>query len=108
MTRTYAKTKDIAHLERLIKDLTLSPSQIAEIFGVTSSTVNHWLRHGEAPKWTLIAAEGIHRRCRGTPRRQILLVHVPTEHIKTVETVVGSLGGSARALNLTELLTERT
>ncbi len=56
------------HLHKLIDDkLVANAAELARAFGVGTSTISQWLGgKNPAPRWTLLAAEGLRRRRRAT------------------------------------------
>ena len=85
------------HLRSLIDDkLVANLSELARAFGVGPSTMSQWLSgKSPAPKWTLLAAEGLRRR-RRAEKLTLYLVGLPTnkpEAVNVLRTVAESFGG---------------
>jgi len=53
---------DTAHLVAVRKDLGLTTVALAELLHVSSNAISKWVKNNDAPKWTLIAVEGLRRR----------------------------------------------
>ncbi len=88
---------DNKHLLSLISDkLVANASELARAFGVGQSTISQWLSgKNPAPRWTLLAAEGLRRR-RRAEKLTLYLIGLPAnkpEALSVVRTVVESLGG---------------
>ncbi len=97
---------DNKHLLSLISDkFVASPAELARAFGVGQSTISQWLSDkNPAPRWTLLAAEGLRRR-RRAEAITFHLVGLPTnkpEAFTVVRTVVESLGGTMRSISSPE------
>lgn len=85
------------HLRGLTADkLVASPAELARALAVSTSSVSTWLSgRSPPPKWTLLAAEGLRRRCRAAKVMSYLLT-LPADNLaapKVVRTVVESFGG---------------
>ncbi len=85
------------HLHKLIDDkLVANAAELARAFGVGTSTISQWLSAKRpAPRWTLLAAEGLRRR-RRAEALTLYLIGLPAnkpEALSVVRTVVESLGG---------------
>lgn len=82
------------HIESLLATTNLTVAQLASEFGVGRSTIAAWLTDNSAPRWTLIAVEGVRRRL-NKPEKQPLILVTTTDrkHRETLLAIVESLGG---------------
>jgi len=90
MSKQYAKCQDNHHLTKLT-ELGITKKEIAETFGVHTSSVGQWLNGAQpCPKWTRIAAEGITRRM-GRGKRTSLIVTFDSEREDFIAEVLSRL-----------------
>ncbi len=85
------------HLRSLISDkLVANATELAKNFGCSKAAISGWISNrNPAPRWTLLAAEGLRRR-RRAEKLTLYLIGLPTnkpEAFTIVRTVVESLGG---------------
>lgn len=98
-TKTYKKAESNTHLQKIL-DVGITTQQIAEIFGVTVSCLQHWLSGSiPCPYWTKIASEGILRRMGGL-KQSTLLIRCPREQEETITKVAGGLGAVVTTITL--------
>lgn len=87
------------HLISIKRDLQLNDTQLANLLGIHPSTVGQWILHSKAPKWTLLAIEGLRRRSRASARNgKRFIIEVPSEHSQTVLQILKSLNVSVSEL----------
>ena len=85
------QTTSARHIQDL-RELGVTVKQISVEFGVTTGSIGAWLHENRAPYWTKVATEGLKRRMNKYTRdNKIILLKVPQEHLKTIESLIKGL-----------------
>ena len=74
-----------------LREIPMTTQEIAAEFGVTSNSVNLWLKDNKAPYWTKLASECLRRRIKQFNTDKLMLLKVPKEHLKTIELLTKGL-----------------
>ncbi len=84
---------DAGPIKHLIEANDLTVPSLAEQFGVATSTLHHWLANNSAPRWTLLACEGLARRWETTRNEPaIYVVRVAPDKAEAFEMLAGVIG----------------
>ncbi len=94
------------HLRSLIDDkLVENMTDLAKNFGCSKAAISGWISNrNPAPRWTLLAAEGLRRR-RRAEAITFHLIGLPTnkpEAFTLVRGVIENLGGTMRSISSPE------
>lgn len=65
-TKNYLRTKDASHIKKFMSDTDMSQTGLAATLGVSPGGLSSWINKDDAPRWTLVAIEGLRRRMKGT------------------------------------------
>ena len=85
-------TVDASPLVGFMKSEELSTREAAEIFGVSTSSIQTWSRKGRCPKSIVLAIEGLRRRRRNGNDHSLLLVAGPPAKIDVLRRVAEATG----------------
>ena len=92
MTKQFNKTENVDHLISLMKDFGMSATDLSRKFHVADGTAANWLRDGQAPAWTLLAAEGLRRTTRKAGNGStFLVISCPSKFEEALERLAQSL-----------------
>lgn len=86
------RAKDNNHINRALKELSLTPRELSAALHLSPSVVSSWLKEGNlAPSWSLVAIEGLYRRRRhSTPR--LLIASVPKDKEELIGEFLKAVG----------------
>lgn len=65
-TKNFQRAKDASHFVKFMKDTGTSQTKLGEAIGVSPGSISAWIKHNDAPKWTLLAIEALKRRMQGS------------------------------------------
>ena len=68
-----------------------SPAQLASTLGITTGTIQKWLKAGEMPRWTAVALEGLIRKNQGA-NGTFIVANVDRDNLSVIKKFLDALG----------------